>query len=57
MEACAPSGAGTVSPNLRTEPLLSLESERRAALVLPLDISLTNTLLIFSISLHGFFLG
>ena len=33
-EACAPSGEDTMSLNLRTEPLLSLESERRAALVL-----------------------
>ena len=55
-EACAPSGEGTMSFNLRTEPLSSLESKRKAALVLPSDISLTKSLLIFSASLHDFLL-
>ena len=55
-EACAPSGEGTMSLNLRIEPLSRLESKRKAALVLPSDISLTKSLLIFSASLHDFLL-
>ena len=52
-----PSLDGMVLLSRRTEPRLSLESIRRAALVLPLDISLTKTFFTLSQSSRLFFFG